>query len=103
MIANSASMLSGSATARTTPSVSPCPSGQRAHGDERHFARVVDLRQPRQLAARQLPAGVEEAQPQVLGLQVLDEGPMLRLVLGADRSQHDRFALPVDDLRQSAG
>ena len=55
-IANSASTLSGSATARTTPSVSSRAVGPRAHGDERHLARVVDLRQPRQLAARQLAA-----------------------------------------------
>ena len=40
-----------------------------ASGDERHLARVVDLRQARQLAARQLAARAEEAQPHVLGLR----------------------------------
>ena len=56
MIANSASTLSGSPTARDDAERLVAAVGARAHGDERHLARIVDLRQPRQLAARQLAA-----------------------------------------------
>src|SRR4029079_4012119 len=45
--------------------------GIRAHGDERHLPRVVDLRQARELAARQLAARVEEAQAQVAPRELL--------------------------------
>ena len=71
-----------------------------AHRDEGHLARIVDLREPRQLAARQLAARAEEAQAQIFGRDTFDERTVLRLVFRADRPQRDRLTVPVDALHQ---
>ena len=67
--------------------------GAGGGGDEGHLAVVVDLRQARHLAARELGDVVEEAVDEVLAGEPRQEGVVRRLVLGADRAQQDRAAV----------
>ena len=84
-MAKSATALSGSATARTSPSERSTAIGIALDGHQRHFAVVVDLREARQLRARQLAHGAEEAHARILGSERVEQFGQRGLVLGPDR------------------
>ena len=61
----------------------------RGVGDEGHLPLVVDLREASELRAGQLAHHAEEAEVDVVRIEVLEEAAVGRLVLGADGTDDD--------------
>ena len=81
---------------RATPSSSPFGNRDR---DERHLARVIDLRHAGEEPVRQVGPRREEAHAHVLRRRAFEEARVERLVLGADRAQQHAAEVPDRVLR----
>ena len=74
-------------------------SGSAALDDQAEPVRIIDVHRP--LGGPVDVGGAEEAEADRLGRDGLEEGPDRRTIVGPDRPDVDRRAVPEDDLRLS--